>query len=67
MAEGMKQTIATPYVTADRVNREIAQEAGTDRDLESIVPPASKNGTVWRVAAVVVLLLALLTAIVLMA
>ncbi|TYC62334.1 hypothetical protein FMN50_04845 [Rhodobacterales bacterium] len=59
----VRQPVAEPYISADQVNREIAQDAHTDGDLESIVPPVSRNGTVWRIAAVVVLLLALLTAI----
>jgi len=67
MAQGTNQSAREPYVSADQVNREIAQEAQTDREMESIVPPTSKNGTVWRIAVAVVLLLGLLTAVVFMA
>jgi len=67
MADSMKYRATEPYVSADQVNREIAQEAQTDREMEAIVPPVSKNGTVWRIAVAVVLLLGLLTAVVFMA
>ncbi|MHA7774299.1 hypothetical protein [Roseibium sp. M-1] len=66
MAHGTNQTMTEPYVNPDRINREIAQEAHTDQEMESIVPPTSKNGTVWRIAVVVLLLVALLTGVVLM-
>jgi hypothetical protein len=63
MAQGTNQSVREPYASADLINREIAQDAQTDREMESIVPPVSKNGTVWRIAAAVVLLVALLTTI----
>lgn len=62
MAEA-NRTATEPPGSADRLNRGIAQDAQTDSELESIVPPVSRNGTIWRVVAVAVLLLALLTAI----
>ncbi|GAB2185690.1 hypothetical protein [Roseibium sp. LAB1] len=67
MAQGMRQTASEPYETTDHLNRTIAQEALTDQELESQVPPVSRYGTVWRVAAVIILLLALLTSVVFLA
>ncbi|GAB4524926.1 MAG: hypothetical protein Tsb0019_27010 [Roseibium sp.] len=42
----------------DALNRDIAHEARTDQALESQVPPVSKYGTGWRIAAAVLLLVA---------
>lgn len=54
-----KQVSANP----DRRNREIAQEAQTDTELESQVPPRSSTGPWWRIvlaAAVAIILVGLL-------
>ncbi|AQQ03312.1 hypothetical protein B0E33_06660 [Roseibium algicola] len=67
MAQSMRQTASDQYENADQLNRTIAQDAQTDQELESQVPPVSRYGTIWRVAAVIILLLALLTSVVFLA
>jgi hypothetical protein len=47
----------------DALNRGIAHEARTDQELEAQVPPVSKAGTQWRIAAAAVLILALVAAL----
>ena len=51
MAQSMRQTASDQYENADQLNRTIAQDAQTDQELESQVPPVSRYGTIWRVAA----------------
>jgi hypothetical protein len=47
----------------DAINRGIAHEARTDQELESRVPPVSRSGTAWRIAAAAALILALVAAL----
>lgn len=50
-----KQPTAKPDVrNADLRNRRIAQDAQTDTELESQVPPRSPEGTWWRLAIAIV-------------
>lgn len=62
-------TVARDHIAADhtsakdRLNRGIAQEAQTDRELESQVPPISEGGTGWRIAVAVALIVALMAAV----
>ncbi|MEE4010965.1 hypothetical protein V1T76_02820 [Roseibium sp. FZY0029] len=67
MAQEERQAASDRIENVDALNRTIAQDAQTDQELESQVPPRSKYGTIWRVAAVIVLLLALLTSVVFLA
>jgi len=65
MTAAREHLAADPSSKTDRLNRGIAQEAFTDQELESQVPPVSKSGTGWRIAVGVALIVALLTAIIL--
>ncbi|TYC67719.1 hypothetical protein FMN63_16855 [Stappia sp. BW2] len=63
MAQDARQAASERFENVDELNRTIAQEAQTDQDLESQVPPRSKYGTIWRLLAVIILLVALLTSV----
>lgn len=59
MSEEYKPSVEEKLTEQDRLNREIAQEAGTDQELESMVPPLSVRSNFWRVgiAAIIVVFL----------
>lgn len=58
MSDTARNTPPEHMAETDRLNREIAQEARTDTELESIVPPISRTGNGWRIGVAVFLILA---------
>lgn len=66
MTVAQERVAAEQTTSTDRLNREMAQNARTDQEMESIVPPVSKTGTVWRIAAAVAVLAILIAGVVLM-
>jgi len=66
MTVAQERVAAEHTAGTDRLNRDMAQEARTDQEMESIVPPVSKSGTGWRIAAAVAVLAALIAGLVLM-
>lgn len=62
-----QEPVAAEHATGtDRLNRDMAQDARTDQEMESIVPPVSESGTRWRIAAAVGVLAALIAGLVLL-
>ncbi|MBD1548772.1 hypothetical protein [Roseibium aggregatum] len=60
MSDSARNNDPERMAETNRLNRDIAQEAGTDSELESIVPPVSQTGNWWRIGAAICLVLVLL-------